>query len=88
MYFSGSVYRSQHTLFSRLIFPFAQVKKLLQRVYDFILQSIWTELISGKTIENEVANLVLFFIFCLFSIAFFHLQAYRRIILILFLVYG
>jgi len=84
MYFSGSVYRSQHTLFSRLIFPFAQVKKLLQRVYDFILQSIWTELISGKTIENEVANLVLFIIFCFFSIAFFHLQTYRVIIIILF----
>ncbi|NBD14927.1 MAG: hypothetical protein GVY04_01905 [Cyanobacteria bacterium] len=84
MYFSGSVYHSQHTLFSRLIFPCAQVKKLLQRVYDFILQSIWTELISGKTIKNEVANLVLFFIFCLFSIAFFHLQTYRGILLVLF----
>lgn len=84
MYFSGSVYRSQHTLFSRLILPFAQVKRLLQRVYDFILQSIWTELVSGKTIENEVVNLVLFIVFCFFSIAFFHLQAYRVIILILF----
>jgi hypothetical protein len=85
MYFSGSVYHFQHTLFSRLIFPFAQVKKLLQRIYDFILQSIWTELISGKTIENEVANLVLFFIFCVFSLVIFHLQAYRGIILVLFL---
>lgn len=84
MYFCGSVYHPQPTLFSRLVFPFAQIKKLLQKIYDFILSSIWRELISGKTIENEVANLVLFVIFCLFSIAIFHLQAYRGILLILF----
>jgi hypothetical protein len=84
MYFRGSVYHPQPTLFSRFVFPFAQIKKLLQKIYDFILTSIWRELISGKTIENEVANLILFFIFCLFSIAIFHLQAYRGLLLVLF----
>ncbi len=84
MYFRGSVYHPQPTLFSRLISPFAQIKKLFQKIYDFILSSIWRELISGKTIENEIANLILFVIFCLFSIAIFYLQAYRILLLILF----
>lgn len=84
MYVRGSVYYPQPVLFSRLVFPFAQIKKLLEKIYDSILQSIWQELIFGKTIENEVTNLLLFVIFCLFSLAIFHLQAYRTIILVAF----
>ncbi|WP_150107025.1 hypothetical protein [Halothece sp. PCC 7418] len=56
----------------------------MEKIYDFILESIWKELIFGKTIENEATNLILFLIFSLFSLAIFHLQAYRGLILALF----
>jgi len=84
MNFRGSVYYPQNAVFSRLVLPFAQVQKLFYQVYHFILQTVWQELISGKTIESELANLVLFVIFCVFSLLIFYFQEFRHLILLTF----
>lgn len=80
----GSIYYPPNTLFSRLVLPFYQIKRLFQKVYDLILQAIWQELISGKTAEGELTNLVLFLLFCAFSLVIFYLQGYRHLLLIAF----
>ena len=82
----GSIYYPQNALFSRLVLPFAQVQKLFHQVYHFILQTVWQELISGKTIESELANLLLFAIFCAFSLLIFYFQEYRHLILLTFFI--
>ncbi|MFP4252929.1 MAG: hypothetical protein ACLFQP_06675 [Halothece sp.] len=82
MDFRGSIYYPPARVLGQLLFPFAQVKKLFVKIYDFILKSIWSELISGEKIDSEVVNLVLFFIFCGLSWLFFQFQSYREIILV------
>jgi hypothetical protein len=82
MNFSGYVYHPNNSLFSRLVLPVAAIAKFLQQIYEFLLQIIWTELLSGKKIESDVANLLLFIIFCCFSWVAFQLQAYRQFIII------
>jgi hypothetical protein len=78
----GSVYYPQHALFSRLVLPLKKKKKIFHQVYHFILQTVWQELISGKTIESELANLVLFAIFCVFSLLIFYFQVSHQIYVI------
>lgn len=78
----GYVYHPNNPLFSRLVLPFAAITKFLQQIYEFLLQAIWQELLSGKKIESETANLLLLIIFCIFSWVAFQLQAYRQFIIV------
>lgn len=86
MNFRGHIFYPQHNLFYQLVFPFAQVNKRFQTVYNFILKIIWNELISGKKIESEAVSLVFFVIFCVLSFIVFYLQDYRQIIILFFLI--
>ena len=83
MIFRGSVYSPKRSWFSQLLFPIGQIKVLLQKVYNFLLAIIWTELISGKKIESEVANLILFLVFCVTSLVVYYWEFYRFPILII-----
>lgn len=81
--FQGKVtYLSNHW-YENLIFPLVQVKKLLQTLYNFLLHLIWSELIYGKKLDNEIAQLVGFIFFCLFSLFAYYLQDYIQILLII-----
>lgn len=86
MDFRGYIYYPPARVLGQLLFPLAQVKKLFVKIYDFILKSIWSELISGEKIDSEIINLLLFFVFCGLSWLFFQGQSYREIILIFFLI--
>ena len=86
MDFRGYIYYPPARVLGQLLFPLAQVKKLFVKIYDFILNSIWSELISGETIDSELVNLLLFFIFCGLSWLFFQFQSYREVIIVCFLI--
>ncbi len=86
MDFRGYIYYPPARVWGQLLFPLAQVKKIFFKIYNFILNSIWSELISGEKIDSELVNLLLFFIFCGLSWLFFQFQSYREFILIFFLV--
>ena len=81
--FQGKItYLSNHW-YENLIFPLVQVKKLLQTIYNFLLHLIWSELIYGKKLDNEVAQLIAFIFFCILSIFAYYLQDYIQIVLII-----
>lgn len=86
MDFRGYIYYPPARVWRQLLFPLAQVKKLFVKIYHFILNSIWSELMSGEKIDNEIINLLLFFVFCGLSWLFFKGQSYREIILIFFFI--
>lgn len=80
--FQGKVaYLSNHW-YENLIFPLVQVKKLLQTIYNFLRHLIWSELIYGQKLDNEIAHLVAFLSFCIFSIFTYYLEDYTQLILI------
>ena len=86
MDFRGYIYSPPSRIFSQLLLPLAQVKKLFLKIYHFLLKSVWSELISGEQIESEVMNLFIFLIFCLFSWLFFRFNSYREIIIATFFI--
>jgi len=86
MDFFGRIYSPQKTTFSQLFFPVAQIKHMFQNFYDLLLQTMWRELRSGKTIDNEYVNLFLFVVFCFLSLLVYYLRDYRQLILITFFV--
>ena len=86
MNFHGYIYYPPTRVWGQLLVPLAQVKKLFAKIYNFILTSIWSELISGEKIDNELINLILFFVFCGLSWLFFLFQSYRPVMLILFFI--
>ena len=80
--FQGKVtYLSNHW-YENLIFPLVQVKKLLQTLYDFLVHLIWSELIYGKKLDHEIAQLIAFIFFCLLSLFAYYFQDYIQIILL------
>lgn len=65
--FQGKTTYPQKNSFAILISPFAQIKKLFQSLYFFILKIMWSELIYGEKKENEWAGILLFFLFLFLS---------------------
>ncbi len=66
--FQGTTtYLSEHW-YAKIISPLVQVKKLLQAIYEFLLHLIWSELIFGKKLDNELDSLLAFIVFCLFLV--------------------
>ncbi|ACB49757.1 hypothetical protein cce_0406 [Crocosphaera subtropica ATCC 51142] len=84
--FQGTTtYVSEHW-YAKVIFPLVEVKKLLQTIYEFLLHLIWSELIYGKKLDNELDSLVAFFIFCLLSLLGYYFRDYVQIIIIVFFI--
>ena len=82
--FQGTTsYLSEHW-YAKIISPLVEVKKLLQAIYEFLLQLIWSEFIYGKQLENEIESLLALIIFCLLSLVGYYLRDYIQIILIIF----
>jgi hypothetical protein len=84
MSFRGKITYIQKGFYASLIWPLVQVKKAFQLIYNLILKIVWSELIEGKKIDNELASLAVFLIFCLFSLVTYYLQNYRELIIIAF----
>ncbi len=84
--FQGTTtYLSEHW-YVKIISPLVQVKKLLQTVYEFFLHIIWSELIYGKKLDNELDSLLAFIVFCLLSLLGYYLRDYIQLILMILLV--
>ncbi len=84
--FQGTTtYLSEHW-YAKIISPLVQVKKLLQAIYEFLLHLVWSELIYGKKLDNELDSLLAFVVFCLLSLLSYYLRDYIQLILIIFLV--
>ncbi|MGK7953803.1 MAG: hypothetical protein AB4063_00830 [Crocosphaera sp.] len=84
--FQGTTtYLSEHW-YAKIISPLVQIKKLLQTIYEFLLHLIWSELIFGKKLDNELDSLFAFIVFCLLSILGYYLRDYIQLILIIFLI--
>lgn len=83
--FRSQITYTQKGFYASLIWPLVQVKKAFQLIYDLILKIVWSELIEGKKIDDELASLAVFLIFCLCSLVTYYLQDYRELILIAFL---
>ncbi|MEA5533944.1 hypothetical protein [Crocosphaera sp. XPORK-15E] len=81
--FKGKVLYLTNHWYAKLIFPLVQVKKLLQTIYYFLLHLIWSELIYGKKLDNEVAHLIAFLLFCLLSLGIYYLRDYNQLILLI-----
>jgi hypothetical protein len=86
MEFSGTVHNSKRNAFAVIFWPIAQIKLLFQVIYQYILHIIWSELVMGKKIENELISLVLFVSFSILSLLIYHLQQYSKILLIVLLI--
>ncbi|MGK7940801.1 MAG: hypothetical protein AB4062_11765 [Crocosphaera sp.] len=80
--FQGQTSYLTYHWYAQLIFPLVQVKNFLQMIYEFLIHLLWSELVYGKKIDNEIASLVAFFIFCIFSLISYYLRAYLPIILL------
>jgi hypothetical protein len=86
MEFYGSVYQPKRNAFALIFWPIIQIKNLFQVIYQYILHIIWSELVIGKKVENELISLILFVIFCIISLLIYYFQQYSQILLIMLLI--
>lgn len=84
--FEGQVFYQRNNVFAVVIFPLVQLKKLYKTLYDFLLNVIWSELIYGKKLDNEVAHLIGFFIFCALSWGLYQVKPYAQYMVVAFLL--
>lgn len=84
--FQGTTTYLTDNWYAKLIFPLVKVKKLLQTIYEFLLHLIWSELIYGKKLENELDSLVAFLAFCILSLVSYYFKDYIQIIIIVFFI--
>jgi hypothetical protein len=80
--FQGKTTYLSYHWYSHFIFPLVQVKKLLQTIYQFLLNLIWSDLIYGKKLDNEIANLFAFLLFCVLSLITYHFSDYISLVLV------
>jgi hypothetical protein len=77
------------TPYAILIFPFVQLKNLLQVIYNALARMIWAELWRGETQHNTVVNLAAFAVFCVLAWGIYWVQGYAQIIFLLsFLIWS
>lgn len=75
--------------YTLLIFPWVQLKNLLQVIYNWLARMIWAELWRGETPNSEWVNLVAFIAFCALAWGVYWVQNYASIIFILsFLIWS
>lgn len=85
--FQGNLYEIKSNIYEKIMSPLAQLKKIFAQFYSSLLQIIWNELMTGKKIEDEITNLVLFVIFCLLSFTSYYFQNYLETIIIILAIF-
>ena len=46
--FQGNLYEVKQSIYEKLMFPLAQLKKIFETLYSSLLKIIWAELMTGK----------------------------------------
>jgi hypothetical protein len=77
MKFQGQIPNRNKEFYTTFLLPVALLKKALESVRRYIDRTIWSELIQGEKVDNEILNLVLFALFCLISLITFRLEKYQ-----------
>jgi hypothetical protein len=84
MKFQGQIPNRRQEFYTKFLMPIVLLKKSLDSVRRYIDGAIWSELVKGKKVDNEILNLVLFVVFCLLSLLTFRLEKYQASVIILF----
>jgi hypothetical protein len=82
MNFQGQIPNRQKEFYTAFLMPVVFLKKAVESVRRYIAKTIWSELVQGEKIDNEIFNLILFAIFCLLSLITFRLEKYQTAIII------
>lgn len=77
MKFQGQILNHEEAFYTNFILPIVWLKKGLESIQKYINNVIWSELISGETLDNDFLNLILFIVFCLLSILTYRFQHYH-----------
>jgi hypothetical protein len=77
MNFQGQIPNHQKEFYTAFLLPVVVLKKAVESVRRYIAKTIWSELVQGEKIDNEIFNLILFVIFCLLSLITFRLEKYQ-----------
>jgi hypothetical protein len=81
--YRGQLVHLKASPFAWLIFPFVQLKRLLEVLYDFLARSIWKELVRGENSESELMNLAAFVVFCFLSWLSFVSEGHAQLIFLI-----
>jgi PAS domain-containing protein len=82
MNFQGQIPNRQKEFYTTFLIPIVFLKKAVESVRRYIAKTIWSELVQGEKIDNEILNLILFAVFCLLSLITFRLERYQTAIII------
>jgi hypothetical protein len=77
MNFQGQIPNRQKEFYTAFLLPVVVLKKAVESVRRYIAKTIWSELVQGEKIDNEILNLILFASFCLLSLITFRLEKYQ-----------
>ena len=80
---SSRFLRVEQGEFARSLKPMVVAKEYVEALYGKILELIWDELVKGEEPLDNMSNLVAFFIFCVFSLLFYHFRDFDGPILFL-----
>ncbi len=84
MNFQGQIPNQGKQFYTTFLLPIVLLKRSVQSVRRYIDRTIWSELIQGEKVDNEIFNLILFAIFCLLSVITFRLEKYQTAVIIIF----
>lgn len=86
MNFRGRIAHYKPGFLSKLIFPLFLFKKYFEWLQNLFVKIIWSELIQGKKVDNQLMNLIIFLAFLIFSWIFYYLENYEAFIFIGFIL--
>lgn len=84
MKFQGQIPNRDREFYTTFLMPIVLLKKSVDSVRRYIDSIIWSELVKGEKVDNEILNLVLFAVFCLLSLLAFRVEKYHTSVIILF----
>lgn len=84
--YQGKVFAPYKSNYALIIFPWVQLKRFLQSLYQALLQLIWKELLQGQKTEKDATGIFLFILFCGLSWLSFVFKPVMAPLAILFLV--
>ena len=67
----------QTNIVSRVFWPFAVAKRLIQGIYDGLIRTIWSELIHGEREDHSATSVLGFALLAGFAIAIYQGRAYE-----------
>ncbi|BFM40792.1 hypothetical protein [Synechocystis sp. LKSZ1] len=84
--YQGKVFAPHKSDYALIIFPWVQLKRFLQSLYQALLRMMWKELLEGKKTEKDLTGILLFVLFCGLSWLSFLFKPVMVPLAILFLV--